>query len=591
MKIGFLSSIDPFNIKNWSGTLYHITQVLGETHQIEWIGQDVINAFYINKILGYVSYPEKYAPLFGKVLSQKINASNYDILIVRDYYLGSFLNVKVPIVYLGDTTFHLYKDYLNNPSKAFEKIADQIEEKMIARADCVIYSSEWARNDAIFHYHARNSKIHVVEFGANIPHPMDYQADIQMDTCNLVFIGRNWQKKGGDKMLGAYRILKKEAFPCTCTLIGSVPPNASKNDDPDLTIIPFLDKTFPAQLDRFTQILNNAHFLILPTEFDAFGIVFCEASAYGVPSIAANVGGVSQPIKEGCNGFLLSRAATAEDYARMIKNIFSDKERYIALRKSSRHEYEKRLNWVVWGNKINTIFEDTINRFNRKLVDNNTNKKEQNECNFYIPVYVINLKRRTERRRHIEAQFLNKREFALTWIDAVEHPIGAVGLWKSMVMAVRTAIKNDDDIMIICEDDHTFTPAYNCQYLLDNIIGAYEQGADLLSGGIGGFGTAIPVAPNRYRIDWFWSTQFIVIFKHLFQKIIDYNFKDTDTADGVLSALSKDKMTIYPFISIQKDFGYSDVTRSNNEISGIIDCLFKKADFRLNLIHRVLQET
>ena len=108
--------------------------------------------------------------------------------------------------------------------------------------------------------------------------------------------------------------------------------------------------------------------------------------------------------------------------------------------------------------------------------------------------------------------------------------------------------------MIICEDDHIFTPAYNKDYLFANIIGANAQGSELLSGGVGGFGTAVPVDTNRYWMDWFWSTQFIIIFKPLFQKILDYDFKDTDTADGVLSVLAKDKMTIYPFISVQKRF-------------------------------------
>ena len=87
-----------------------------------------------------------------------------------------------------------------------------------------------------------------------------------------------------------------------------------------------------------------------------------------------------------------------------------------------------------------------------------------------------------------------------------------------------------------------------------------------------------------------WSTQFIVVFKPLFQKILDYDFKDTDTADGVLSMLAKDKMTMYPFVSVQSDFGYSDVTRSNNEISGMVDNLFRKAGYRLNLIHQVAQK-
>ena len=36
-----------------------------------------------------------------------------------------------------------------------------------------------------------------------------------------------------------------------------------------------------------------------------------------------------------------------------------------------------------------------------------------NNSDFYLPVYVINLKERTERRQHIEEQFQGKVEFAL----------------------------------------------------------------------------------------------------------------------------------------------------------------------------------
>lgn len=206
---------------------------------------------------------------------------------------------------------------------------------------------------------------------------------------------------------------------------------------------------------------------------------------------------------------------------------------------------------------------------------------------FFIPTYVINLKDREDRRKHVEEQFQGKPEFELIWIDAVEHSIGAVGLWQSITKTIQAAIERDDDIMIICEDDHTFTSAYSKEYLFTNIIGANKQESELLSGGIGGFGTAVPVANNRYWVDWFWCTQFIIVFKPLFQKILNYKFKDTDTADGVLSMIAKDKMAMYPLISVQKDFGYSDITRSNNEIQGMITNHFRQTDYRLRMIHQV----
>lgn len=610
MNIAFLTTLNPYDINNWSGTTYHLLQTLSRKHHVKVIGQNTLSqtAYYIKDNFSKRPLLDKYTPLFGELYAEQMSGS--DLIFFGDLYLASFLEVNIPMVHLSDVTYHSFKDYSEmKRSKEQIKRTEALEKKVLQKYTTIIYSSEWTKQNTIDYYDIEPNKIHVVEFGANIPAPSDYKIPIQTDTCNLVFIGKNWKKKGGDKVFMAYRKLKSKGLQCTLTIIGSTP-QEPYDEIEDVTVIPFLDKSKPEHLKRLCNILKEAHFLVLPTEFDAFGIVFCEASAYGVPSIAANVGGVSQPVRDGKNGFLLPPNATAEDYAEKIKSVFSDKDGYIKLRESSRREYETRLNWEVWGERVNKILEETVVNYKKcdnkticqcnnattcnLLSDNNISigrqSKEQpliDKEEFYLPVYVINLKERIERRKHIEEQFHGKPEFELTWIEAVEHPIGAVGLWQSMVKAVRMAEANEDDIMIICEDDHTFTSAYSKKYLLTNIIQANEQGSELLSGGIGGFGAAVPVSANRYWVDWFWSTQFMVIFKPLFQKILDYDFKDTDTADGVLSILAKDKMVLYPFISIQKDFGYSDVTRSNNDVSGLVNHLFQQSDYRLRTIHHV----
>lgn len=610
MNIAFLTTLNPYDINNWSGTTYHLLQTLSRKHHVKVIGQNTLSqtAYYIKDNFSKRPLLDKYTPLFGELYAEQMSGS--DLIFFGDLYLASFLEVNIPMVHLSDVTYHSFKDYSEmKRSKEQIKRTEALEKKVLQKYTTIIYSSEWTKQNTIDYYDIEPNKIHVVEFGANIPAPSDYKISIQTDTCNLVFIGKNWKKKGGDKVFMAYRKLKSKGLQCTLTIIGSTP-QEPYDEIKDVTVIPFLDKSKPEHLKRLCNILKEAHFLVLPTEFDAFGIVFCEASAYGVPSIAANVGGVSQPVRDGKNGFLLPPNATAEDYAEKIKSVFSDKDGYIKLRESSRREYETRLNWEVWGERVNKILEETVVNYKKcdnkticqcnnattcnLLSDNNISigrqSKEQpliDKEEFYVPVYVINLKERIERRKHIEEQFHGKPEFELTWIEAVKHPIGTIGLWQSMVKAVRMAEDNEDDIMIICEDDHTFTSAYSKTYLWANMIQANEQGSELLSGGIGGFGAAVPVATNRYWVDWFWSTQFMVIFKPLFQKILDYDFKDTDTADGVLSILAKDKMVLYPFISIQKDFGYSDVTRSNNDVSGLVNHLFQQSDYRLRTIHHV----
>ena len=206
-----------------------------------------------------------------------------------------------------------------------------------------------------------------------------------------------------------------------------------------------------------------------------------------------------------------------------------------------------------------------------------------------IPTYIINLKERPDRLKYVLSQFDGKPEFDIHIVEAYKHTIGAVGLWESIVNIVKEAINEDDDVIIICEDDHTFTADYRRDEFIHHVIVASEQGADILSGGIGGFGNAYPVGFKRYWVDWLWCTQFIVIYRPFFQAIVNEPFGNEDTADGKISEISSNKMTIFPFISIQHDFGYSDVTRENNEVSGKITEYFRVADKRLSTITQMLK--
>jgi glycosyl transferase family 25 len=209
--------------------------------------------------------------------------------------------------------------------------------------------------------------------------------------------------------------------------------------------------------------------------------------------------------------------------------------------------------------------------------------------NIVIPTYVINLSERKERLKHIQEQFKGKHEFDLFTIEACKHAIGAVGLWNSILKIIKMAMNNDDDVIIICEDDHEFTKNYSKEDLLQNIIEAENQGVELLTGGIANFSHAVPITENRLWIDSFWCTQFIIIYKNLFQKILEEPFGDTDTADGKLSEITSHKMILYPFISLQKDFGYSDVTKINQEQKGFLDNGFATTERRLEKILKVKQ--
>lgn len=224
--------------------------------------------------------------------------------------------------------------------------------------------------------------------------------------------------------------------------------------------------------------------------------------------------------------------------------------------------------------KLNKVKE----HYTATPIENITAIWQTDVSKFYLPAYAINIRERTDRRVHIEKQFEGHEEFHLHIIEACRHDVGAVGLWMSICKIITQAQVNGEDAVLICEDDHTFTPNYNQAIFMHQVMQAAVMGAQLLSGGIGEFNNMVPVGNGLYWVDEFWCTQFIVIFRNAFSEILNAHFGLRDTADGKLSEILTEKLVINPFISVQTDSGYSDVTFSNNR-SGTIAQLFSDSQF------------
>ena len=179
----------------------------------------------------------------------------------------------------------------------------------------------------------------------------------------------------------------------------------------------------------------------------------------------------------------------------------------------------------------------------------------------------------------MEEQFDGKPEFEVRFVDAVKDADGAAGIWKSLVKVITAAQKAGHDKILFCEDDHIFTEHYTSDYLFRNIAEAETKGVDLLVGGACGYGTGVPIGDDLFWTDWYWGNQFLIIRKNIYSRILDFNFRDGNTADGVLSGL----------ISVQREFGYSDITPTNGR-KGFINDLFDDTARRLQSVRDITDE-
>ena len=214
--------------------------------------------------------------------------------------LVAHLATDIPVVYLSDATVRLMLDYypeFTGLSKRAIRTADALEQAAIARAALLVYPTRWAADSAVNDYGADPGKILVAPLGANFLEDEIDRGEIDRagpppddGVCRLLFVGADWQRKGGAIALDTVRHLQALGVPCRLTVVGTHPPG--RVDLPGVEFVGYLDKSRPEDRARLNTLYREAHFFVLPTRNECYGIVFCEAAAYGLPVLATRTGGV-----------------------------------------------------------------------------------------------------------------------------------------------------------------------------------------------------------------------------------------------------------------------------------------------------------
>jgi glycosyltransferase involved in cell wall biosynthesis len=294
---------------------------------------------------------------YGEEFGRRLEHGAFDVVFapVASAQIAT-LQTALPIMYASDATFELLVglyDNFSNLSAASLDEGHRVEHAAVHRADLLLYPSRWAADSAVHRYGADRSRIRVTPYGANLEDPptaASIAGRARPERCVLLFLAREWERKGGDLVLATFEVLRERGLDAELVVCGCSPPDGWSSED--ARIVPFLDKNDPAQRRQLSTLLAESAFLFVPTRADCFPIVFCEASAYGLPVVATAVGGVPEAVRDGENGLLLCAEAQPEAYADAIEAAFRDEARYERLIASTRRAFDERLNWDAWGRDI-----------------------------------------------------------------------------------------------------------------------------------------------------------------------------------------------------------------------------------------------
>lgn len=376
MKAAYVTTYDASDMHAWSGSGYYMLEALQrnglQTESIGNLKQKNSLAILMKQILykGVLSkrYIKDREPSvlhdYARQVENALASISCDVVFSPGTVPIACLKTEKPIVFWTDATFAGMIDFYPSFSNLCHETirnGNRMERALLAKCCVAIYSSEWAANSAIQHYDVDPGKVRVVPFGANLDvsrTPQDIDRIVRsrdFRTLKLLFVGVDWHRKGGDTALAVAALLNQHGLATELHVVGCQVPASP----PDFVRqYGFVSKKTREGRDLLDRLFSESHFFILPSQAECAGVVFAEASSFGLPSLATNVGGITTYVRDEKNGHTFPLKTDPRQYCETIEQLAASPAAYHALALTSFREYTERLNWSVAGQSVCEILHE-----------------------------------------------------------------------------------------------------------------------------------------------------------------------------------------------------------------------------------------
>ena len=371
MKIGFLYTGEPTDMKFWSGTVSRLYSTISESQKLE-VKKIIVTPSRLSpivyKLIRLFSLKKnELSYFFNYIDSDKANRiirkSDCDIIFApacsKLIYSGrkSLRNKK--LIYLSDTTYHNLQGYYFNHSLHDQRIGNKWEKTALELASAIIFPSVWSCDDAINYYHTPRERISLIRFGANMD---DYGSKVVkagQSKYKLLLVGVDYVRKGVDIAIETVKLLNKPGSAITFEL-SVVGLDRPETDIPDyVKFYGRLKKNNSEELKKLIDLYSSHDIFIMPTKAECAGIVFAEAAMFGLPSFTYATGGTPDYVEDGVTGRCLSPTCGAEEFCEAIELAVAN-GKIEEFSKEARRKYENELNWKFWREKFERVIMEMI---------------------------------------------------------------------------------------------------------------------------------------------------------------------------------------------------------------------------------------
>ena len=217
-----------------------------------------------------------------------------------------------------------------------------LERTIYSNAACVFTRSSGVTADLASLYSIDPGQVACVYAGSNVPLDEELAlANQGYGNGHILFVGSDWERKGGPELLRAFAIVR-EKFPQSRLTIAGAQPQVGE---------PNVDVVGGLSLTELAKYYADAAIFCLPTRLEPFGIAFLEAMAYRLPIVATKVGAVPDMVMQNVNG-LLVEPGDFEGLAAALMELLASPEKCARFGEAGHQHARENYTWERVGQRM-----------------------------------------------------------------------------------------------------------------------------------------------------------------------------------------------------------------------------------------------
>lgn len=207
--------------------------------------------------------------------------------------------------------------------------------------------SKWLEKDLINESKIDPHKVHYVGGGCNVEiNSVDISAK---NGKRFLFVGKDWKRKNGPLVVKAFIHLIKKYHDLELYIVGpKEKPEIIKN-------IPNINFIGSINYDEVKYYYNLCDYFVMPSIFEAYGLVFAEALIFGLPCIGANRYAMPEFIEQDENGLLLMND-DVEELADIMEKIYLHRQYYKKKVRDKFEYYKEEYSWKKVVSRMESCF-------------------------------------------------------------------------------------------------------------------------------------------------------------------------------------------------------------------------------------------